>query len=225
MPDIFVSEPEKTKKNAPIISDSPKKIDTFLVEEEKGSLISHRPHIFSSFCKNPDDISFQNQEEGEKILLFIRRSLVTNFPWLAITLILIAVPFTFTFLSPIVGNPISFLPVNFQLILLISYYLIVATYAYVSFITWYFNIALVTNIKIIDVDFTGLVYKDVASTKLSLVQDVSYTQIGVLRNFFNYGDVLTQTAGTIDNFVFEAAPQPENIVHVIGELIGKFDNV
>ena len=226
MPDIFVSDQKNQDNTVPIISNSPKTIDTPLEEEDNpNSQQINRPHIFSSFCKNPEGVSFQNQEANEKILLFIRKSLVTNFPWLFIALVLVLIPFIIPFLKPLIGNPLAFLPAKFQLVLLISYYLLVATYAYISFITWYFNISLVTNLRILDVDFESLVYKDVASTKLSLVQDVSYTQIGVLRNFFDYGDVLVQTAGTIDNFVFSAAPQPENVVHVIGDLIGKYDNV
>lgn len=223
MPDIFVSEPEKTKKSAPIISDSPKKIDPLMAEDD--SHLFKRAHIFSSFSRYPHDMSFQNQEEDEQILLFIRKAFITNFPWIAITILLIAVPPILISLLPLFGNPIAFLPVGFRIILLISYYLLVTSYAYVSFITWFFNIALVTNINIVDVDFEGLVYKNVASTKLSLVQDVSYAQIGVLRNFFDYGDVLIQTAGTIDNFIFESAPQPGNIVDLIGDLLGRKKHV
>jgi hypothetical protein len=91
----------------------------------------------------------------------------------------------------------------------------------VSFITWYFNVSLVTSIRVMDVVFSNLVYKNVSATKIDLVQDVNYSQIGVFRTFFDYGDVMVQTAGTLDNFVFEAVPQPENVVHIIEDLIGK----
>ena len=101
------------------------------------------------------------------------------------------------------------------------YYLIVATYWFINFISWYFNISLVTDKRVIDIDFSNLVYKDVAATKINLVQDVSFAQIGAIRTFFDYGDVLVQTAGTLDNFTFESAPQPENIVHIVEDLIGK----
>jgi hypothetical protein len=101
----------------------------------------------------------------------------------------------------------------------------VATYWYINFISWYFNISLVTDKRVIDINFSNLVYKDVAATKMNLVQDVSFAQIGAIRTFFDYGDVLVQTAGTLDNFTFESAPQPENIVHIVEDLIGKHNEL
>jgi hypothetical protein len=97
----------------------------------------------------------------------------------------------------------------------------VATYFYINFITWYYNVALITDQRVIDVDFSSLVYKDVATTKLSLVQDISYAQVGVVRTFFDYGNILIQTAGSLDNFIFESSPKPEAAVHIVEELIGK----
>ncbi len=75
MPDIFVSDQKKPDIDVPIISDSPKTIDAPLEEDDSEKFKhSNRPHIFSSFCRNPEGISFQNQEDNEKILLFIRKS-------------------------------------------------------------------------------------------------------------------------------------------------------
>jgi hypothetical protein len=57
------------------------------------------------------------------------------------------------------------------------------------------------------------------------VQDVSFAQVGAIRTFFDYGDVLVQTAGTLDNFIFESAPQPSNIVHITEDLIGRHNEL
>ncbi len=216
MPDIFVAntaedigQSDKNLNNAQLGSKS--------AEKNPGKSIptghSHL-HLFSSLCKDPDDIVFQNQEEDEKILLFIRRDLITNAKWIILGVVLLLLPIVF------LPYHLSVLPWRFNIIFLLFYYILVASYLYVNFITWYFNISLVTDRRVVDVDFSGLVYKNVASTKLSLVQDVSYSQIGVIRTFFDYGDILVQTAGTIDNFDFDSAPQPENISHLIGDLIG-----
>lgn len=219
MPDIFVADTNKGSEtdnknpdNALIGGQSAAKTPN----SDKTIPTGHnRVHLFSSLCKDPDDIVFQNQDQDEKVLLFIRKDFITNSKWIAVGVLLILVPLIFGsahFIS---------LPVRFGIIFLLFYYLVVAAYWYVNFITWYFNISLVTNIRVVDIEFSGLVYKDVASTKLSLVQDVSYSQIGVLRTFFDYGNILVQTAGTLDNFDFDSAPQPENVVHLIGDLIGR----
>lgn len=72
-----------------------------------------------------------------------------------------------------------------------------------------------------DLDFADIIYKNVAETKLDLVQDVSYKQIGVIRTFFDYGDVRVQTAAAVDAFAMNAVPKPQKVVEVIQELIGK----
>ena len=218
MPDIFVAkqknqEPAQEQKD--ILDEKPiTPIDSF--SEKTGSI-----HLFTSYCENPEGITFENQEEDEKILLFIRKDLITNLPWIIGGILFALLPAVITPILIFFHILIFFVPQKFILILYMFYYLLVAIYFFISFITWYFNIDLVTEKRIIDVDFEGLVYKNIAATKINLVQDVSYSQIGVIRTVFDYGNVLVQTAGTIDNFVFESVPRPEDAVHVVENIIGK----
>lgn len=223
MPDIFVAEP-KAKSVIPeepyTLEKQEKRTKSFPVVPPL-TIPKNAVHLFSSFCKNPDGISFQTQEDGEKVLLFFRRDFMTNAKWILIGIFLAVLPFLLLIAQQLFKNPFPFLSLKFYLVLFVFYYLVVATYLYINFITWYYNVALITDRRVIDVDFSGLVYKDVATTKLSLVQDVSYVQVGVIRSFFDYGNILIQTAGSLDNFTFESAPDPEEIVHVVEELIGK----
>jgi hypothetical protein len=224
MPDIFVAEPKNKDTTVPEMpyvlekqerSDKPMPVISPIITSD------HAVHLFSSFCKNPDGISFENQEKDEKILLFLRKDFITNAKWILLGIMLILLPLLFIFSQHLFGTLLPFLSIKFYLILLLFYYLFVITFFYINFITWYYNVALITDQRIIDVDFSSLVYKDVATTKLSLVQDVSYAQVGVVRTFFDYGNILIQTAGSLDNFIFECSPQPEDAVHVVEELIGK----
>lgn len=228
MPDIFVAS-TKAKKSAEIKDEKSPRVESSQNKEFKDRIISDKPyvpqnekkvHLFSSFCINPEGIYFINQEKNEKILLFLRRSLITNFKWVVWTMVLLSLPlFALPFLN--ISQSIFFLPIKFIFYFVVFYYLLVFSYAYVNFITWYFNISLVTDTKIVDIDFSNLVYKNIAETKLSLIQDVSSVQIGTLRTLFDYGDILVQTAGTLDNFSFRAVSHPENSVHIIEDLIGK----
>jgi hypothetical protein len=220
MPDIFVNK----SKNQEQITENvkmaekipPKQFDIAGVKAGGGTV-----HLFTSYCEDPDDITFENQDEDEKILLFIRKDLITNLPWVLAGIILIFFPFVIISVLSILHVPIIVLPQNYIFVSIVFYYLFVTSFLFISFITWYFNIDIVTEKRVVDVDFEGIVYKNIAATKLSLVQDVSYSQVGVVRTIFDYGDVLVQTAGTIDNFTFEAVPRPEDAVHVIENLIGR----
>ncbi len=223
MPDIFVAEPKAKSviPEEPYTLEKQEKRDKSFPFVPPLTIPKNTVHLFSSFCKAPDGISFQTQEEGEKVLLFFRRDFMTNAKWILIGLFLAVLPLLLLLAQHLFKNPFAFLTFKFYLVFFVTYYLAIATYLYINFITWYYNVALITDRRVIDVDFSGLVYKDVATTKLSLVQDVSYAQVGVIRSFFDYGDILIQTAGSLDNFTFESAPEPEEIVHVIEGLIGK----
>ena len=85
MPDIFVAPNKQDGKseNTPLEKEANKPDETQNIDEES-SEDSSSIHLFSSLCKNPRDVSFQNQEEGEKVLLFIRRANITNLKWLII---------------------------------------------------------------------------------------------------------------------------------------------
>lgn len=225
MPDIFVAE-ESNEISALENEDKSQEVDSSDPSKNLPdiSLLDKKVHLFSSFCENPEGITFRNQEENEKILLFLRRSMITNMGWMTISFILIALPFfALIFINP--TKPFLIFPIRYLLFFASFYYLLVFSYIYVCFITWYYNVSLITNIRIIDIDYSNLVYKDIAITKLNLVQDVSFRQSGVIPNIFNFGDIMVQTAGKVENFSFESAPSPEKAVHIIEDLIGKNVNI
>jgi len=196
----------------PAASELPQRIQPFKKNADT------KLHLLSTFCENPINVTFETQEEDEKVLLFVRQSQWVNLPWLAATAIFIVLPILAFFLRGIFAQLAP--STRFLLIFIPVYYLFVVIYAFVNFVTWYFNVVLVTTKRIIDVDFHQVVLKDVAETKLSLVQDVSYRQDGVLPNLFGFGFIMVQTAGTLENFEFEDLPQPERFVEIVDNLIG-----
>jgi hypothetical protein len=230
MPDIFISQSsqrdpriktETTPNTAePVFSEGeiPAQItDTTPLD----TLQKNTMHMFTAFKEMPDRVCFQSQEDGEIILLFLRRNFVTNISWLFSSFVFGFLPFLFYYAVQLSLAPVTSIPPNYIFVLFIFYYLILGTIVFINFITWYFNIMLVTTARIIDINFADLVYKNIAETKISLVQDVSYTQVGVIRALFDYGDVLIQTAGALDNFDFKAVSKPERVVQIVEGLIGQ----
>ena len=216
MPDIFIAEPK---------TETPVQNESISLTNDQEAPLQNPVHLFSAFKKDPDGVDFSDKDKDEKIILFIRRSFITNIRWIFFGSLLAIVPLFLPLTFGFFQNPLPFLQNRFYFFLSAFYYLIVATYWFINFISWYFNISLVTDRRVIDIDFSSLVYKDVAATKINLVQDVSFAQIGAIRTFFDYGDVLVQTAGTLDNFIFESAPQPSNIVHITEDLIGRHNEL
>lgn len=220
MPDVFVADnkPNNSPPSADANAVSPPSAFSYVPLYNR---MPKYPGFFATHVELPAGLVYESQDENETILLFLRRDFVTNVPWIFATIILLFIPFIIMILLGLTQSPFTFLPPNFSLILQLFYYLVIATYVFVNFITWFFNISLITNIRVVDIDFAGVIYKNVAATKITSIRDVSFTQAGVIRTLFDYGDVLIQTEATINVFILKAIPRPTHVVDVVESLIGK----
>ena len=181
-------------------------------------------HFLSAFMVKPDGVRFETQEANEQVLLLMRRHPVTNLGWIFSASILFLLPM---FITPIVirfGLNLLHLPTGYYVILPLLWYLGSCGYTLISFLNWYFNVYIVTNERVVDVDWYGLLYKQLSSTQLAKIQDVTYKQSGILDTFFNFGTVFIQTAGTEPNFEFTAVPKPHQVVEQINEIIERHGN-
>jgi hypothetical protein len=212
MPDIFISKELKEEKTLP--KEEEKVVEKKEVEEKLTPIASgDNPLAFYNYLPALGKISFESQEDKEKVVLFLRQHPAVNTGWIAITVLMILVP---SFLK--LFSILSFLPGNFQLIAILIWYLVTFAFALEKFLSWYFNIFIVTDRRVVDIDFHNLIYKEVSDADIDKVQDVTYSMGGVTRAIFNYGDVLIQTAAERMEFKFEAVPNPDRVAKIIQEL-------
>jgi hypothetical protein len=202
MPDVFVSKKTSQLKNSLLST--------------KGNPMG----FLNAFIEYPLGVRFANQEADEQIVLFLRRHFITNVPWITITLLLLIAPFILIPIATFVIELPFTLPANLTVLLLLFYYLIVFGYAFINFLHWFYNIGIVTQKNIIDIDYSEIVNVHVAATKVTQLEDVSYKQSGFFKTLFNYGDVFLQTAGNLPNFEFLRVPNPGKAVDIIHDLIG-----
>lgn len=208
MPDIFSKTIAETKKSPFSETNSPK--DTFI----------NYPGLFCSFANNPQGFKFAQQEKNENILLLTRRHFITNFPWIISSFIFALIPPTITIIWQFIPPLFKFPPITYILLLLSFYYTVIAGYAFYNFINWFYNIGLITNKRIFDLDYSYLSYIDVAITQLPEIEDVVHRQKGFFASFFNYGDVVAHTVAGHEDFIFEKIPHPTKVVDVLSKLIG-----
>lgn len=202
MPDIFISKPEE----------SPKKEKETSVHDLPGH--THNP--LTAFCFYPDGIDFETRRREEKVVLLMRKHIITNVGWIILAILMILAPLVLPYF-PI----LEFLPARFQFIAILVWYLITTAVVLENFLNWFFNVYIVTNQRIVDIDFYNLIYKEVSDAKIEKVQDITYKMGGVVRTIFNYGDVYIQTAGEVPNFEFLAVPQPDRVVKILEDLISE----
>lgn len=169
---------------------------------------------------NPRDVEFENQLEEEKVILLLRAHWFTNLRWVIAALFLGFLPILVTsilgYYSPAI---LEILPSKYQNTLLILWYMVVFGFIFEQFLMWYFNVYLVTNRRLIDVDFVGLSYKEISETEITKIQDSTYRVQGFLPTFMNYGDILVQTAGEKENIEFMNIPSPAFVHTTITSLV------
>jgi membrane protein YdbS with pleckstrin-like domain len=168
------------------------------------------------YAPNPEGVSFENQENGEKLILLLRQHLVTQLiPFLEI-IFLALVPL---FIAPVAGlvrgNILPFLQTAQLFWALVFWYLFVFGFAFYKFVFWYFNVYLVTSERVIDFDFKGILHMETAYANLNKIQDVTPKIIGFGGTFFHYGNVLIQTAGEKNEFEFVAVERPDDVAQAI----------
>ena len=177
---------------------------------------------FAMYAKWPVGVSFENQEEGEKIILLLRAHVVTLIPAFIQIIILAILPF---FIVPILSLLRMALAENLSggqvFWLIVVWYLFVFGFAFYKFIFWYFNVYLVTNERIVDFDFRGILHKETAYANLSQIQDVTPKIIGFFGTFFHFGNVFIQTAAAKNEFEFHAVERPDDVARTILDQVRK----
>lgn len=163
-------------------------------------------------------MSFEGQEDGERVVLLLRAHLVTLVPAVLVLVVLAVVPFLVSSLLSLLQVDLASILTPVQIFLLVLFwYLVVFAYAFYRFIFWYFNIYLVTNERVVDFDFRGLLHKETSYANLAQIQDITPKTIGFFGTFFHYGDIFIQTAGTVPEFEFHHVPRPNEVVAKILE--------
>jgi len=215
MPDIYISGGKKDKKTSAEKESSktktPKKEERLkILEKEINKSVTGPKVLMSAYSTYPKHVEFETREKEEKVVLFLRKHPITNLQWILTAVLMI--------LAPLILNVLpflSFMPSNFQLITVLGWYLITSAFALENFFSWFFNVNIVTDERIVDIDFKNLIYKQVSDTNIDKIQDVTYRTGGATRTVFNYGDVLIQTAGEVPNFEFLAVPNPDKVAKVL----------
>lgn len=175
--------------------------------------------FFPSLFKSPKKIRFEQQEENEVIELFLRQHPIVNVFWVTLSLILLILPPILLQLDTAFGfNYALDIPIKLLLGGLVIYYLLLLAYAFEQFLNWYFNVYIVTNIHIIDVNFYSLLSKEVVEISLSDIEAIVHNISGVFGSLFNYGNVEIETAAETKRVVFDKVSQPDMVADRIEDL-------
>lgn len=172
--------------------------------------------MFSSYIKNPQQCFFEGQDKDEKILLIVRAHLITNLSWIIPALVIFFIPF---FLPPVISqsgfNILGSLPQTFWSALLVINYLLVLVISFEGFLYWYFNVNIITDRQVVDIDFHSILFKNIDLAPLKNIEEADSSVAGFLGTIFNFGNVNIQTAGATVAIVMKNVPNPPDVADFI----------
>lgn len=97
-------------------------------------------------------------------------------------------------------------------------FLIWTTFTFYSWFIWYFDVAILTNKRVIVIEQKALFNKTVSAAGLEKIQDSTVEISGFVPTLFGYGAVIIQTAGEAPNLTIRDVPEPgkaqQKILHL-----------
>jgi hypothetical protein len=156
--------------------------------------------------------------EGEHVLRVIYRHPVNLLPIAFSTVVILALTAAASFAMGLYGDRVSTVislatavPLLWILALLVSLIFVVAYLIYRQ------NRIVLTTHNLMQVEQFGLFNRVISKLSLANVEDVTGARKGVFATLLDYGDLIVETAGEEENFVFHQAPHPAGQVHAINQ--------
>lgn len=158
--------------------------------------------------------------KGKDIVIFARRHWVSFLGDIIMSVLLLIIPLVLILVA------LYFLPDNFQgkvlnfiVVFGSAYYLVMLTFIFSAWISYYYDIYILTSDKIVDITQSGFFNRKIAQLSLLRVQDVSSKIEGFFPTFFVFGDVLVETAGEkVETFLLKDIPNPQKFSASVLEL-------
>ncbi len=163
----------------------------------------------SEFSLNPE----------EHVIRVIHRHPINIFPVIvAVILVMLADLVGFYLLGRFSDSLPSFVSVGLLSVVLMVIAALMAIIGLVALFIFRQNRIVLTNQNLCQIEQFGLFGRKVAKLNLDDVQDVSGHRTGFWATIFNYGDVIVETAGEQESFIFHQAPDPTGIASFINQI-------
>lgn len=171
----------------------------------------------SSFCAFPQNASFAGMDRDENVILLIRKHPASFYVQYLMIFVFVLLPFVFMFgLNGlgVDGTSIgSLVAASF-----IIFWLLAFTIGVDTFLKWFYSVNIITDQRIVDVDFHNVLYHKVTEAQIEKIEDITHNVDGILGSIFDFGSVYIQTAGAKNEIEFESVPRPRDIQDVLADL-------
>lgn len=169
-------------------------------------------NLSHSFLVSPD-IHFTTQHDDEEVVLVVRKHPLTQLGWIANASLFAILTVLSNFFIP------QFLDANHIIVFNIFAAFFIFSYVWVNILLWYFTVGVITNQRVIDLDFYNILYKEFTATTILQVSDITTSIGGFFGSLFRFGDVFVKTDGFQQNIEFLDIPQPSEVVKILNQLM------
>ncbi len=161
-------------------------------------------------------LGFTDFKDQERVVTIVRHHWWVLFREIFVLVILFMLPFfliPLVFLFAVQGGTVSNnIPGGVVLFFSAAWALVMWNLIFARWTDFYYDIWVVTNWRIIDIDQQGFFRRDV-STLLTLdhIEDIKTELHGIIGNVLNFGHVQVQTAAAKDEFEFSDVANPTSV--------------
>ncbi len=171
-------------------------------------------YYLNSICIRPN-AKFDVQGEQEIIILVLRAHPATQIGWILLSLLFLIILITLNFFLP------SFFTIAHRVLINISGVIYILSYVWLKFILYYYNVGIITNTRVIDIDQISILYRETTEARNEKIEDVTSKSAGYWGAIFNYGNIFVQTAGTEANIEFINIAVPTLVAKIINDVSGR----
>jgi len=171
-----------------------------------------RKALWGAYSVRPGK-KFINEQMDEEVVLLLRAHPVTNSGRILLVILGLILPGLLVVIG--IFEPV---PAKFVFMGRLIWYLGVLGFGLEKFLNWYYSVFIVTNERLVDIDFINLLYRVVTHVNLNHIEEPSMTTGGLARLMFHYGDVTVSTAAENPNVEALKVPYPDKVVAIVSEL-------
>jgi len=176
--------------------------------------------LTNSFIKKPKQTSFEGEDHDEEILYVFRSAVITNVGWLVMSAFLLLAPIVFnSFILLATREFPNILSPSIIFIINIFWYIFTFGFMFERFLNWFFNIHIITNKRVMDMDFDHLLHRNISEAPLRNIEDITYTISGAIETVFNFGTVSIQTAAEKRELEFYRVADPAKIQDLLSDMV------
>ena len=169
-----------------------------------------------------------NLSEGEYVISSVHRHQIGLFLPFTIAVLLISLSFTFLFNFDWIVKiiPIKSLTTNPSLIILpiLVFIMLVLLSTYIVYYVYNNNKFYLTNESIIQEIQASIFSKREQTVSLADIEDVSFTQNGILQQIFNFGSIRLSTEGDETTYKFSFVANPKTAIATLNNAVEAFKN-